>query len=745
MKQFRAKTGLNRPAYSTIQTAWPLFVLAVTVLITTLSPAAVDMGSGLPVQVPSSLDPLLWKYPPALQAALDAFGRGMEHFAGGRYAAALAAMPDGPSAASTAVEDYILFYRASSCLETNKEKDALNSFRALQQRHADSPVLQEAILGEARALLQLHDASAALTVLNGGKVTQDAEASLLRAQALEEIGKRAEAIQVYLHVYSDFVQSAQAAAAERRLRSISPAFLTKADNRDALLNRSENLIRAGRNQEARTLLLKLAATRTTGLKAERLSLLLGDADTNLSRLPEAMRYLRRVSDPSLAAQANYLVGVCQRGQRNEAAFLEARDRALRHYPQSEYTEKLLYSVATFYELDNQQGPAQEAYQAIVRGFPKGEYFERALWKLALFSYFERRYDEALKGFWQCLLANPSPAAASAPIYWMGRCCERFGDARKAAYFLDRTQALANNSYYGQRAREALASLKPDGSPTTPDLSGLDFEQVRRRLDAIQQDPVPSPLSQPSGPAVMNIERARQLAAAGLFDLASSELSRGCAQNGNDKAVCFALSRIYASRENYFGSISTMRRAYPNYVDLQSAALPEQFWDLLYPVCHYNIVTQQASRNDLDSDLILALIRQESSFQASARSKANARGLMQVLPSTGRTLARQAGITKYSVGRLYTPETNIALGTRYLASLLQRYGGKVELALAAYNAGNSRVDRWLQQFGDVDMAEFVERIPFSETRSYVKQVLTNKAHYHLRTAESAVSAFHRGNE
>ena len=133
-------------------------------------------------------------------------------------------------------------------------------------------------------------------------------------------------------------------------------------------------------------------------------------------------------------------------------------------------------------------------------------------------------------------------------------------------------------------------------------------------------------------------------------------------------------------------------------------------------------------------LALGLIRQESAFNENARSKANARGLMQILPSTGRKVARQIKITRYNSQKLFQAETNIILGTRYFAFFLQQYG-KPELALAAYNAGDSRVKRWLKEWGDLDMAEFVEQIPFAETRGYVKQVLSNRARYDVLTSSA----------
>jgi soluble lytic murein transglycosylase len=243
-----------------------------------------------------------------------------------------------------------------------------------------------------------------------------------------------------------------------------------------------------------------------------------------------------------------------------------------------------------------------------------------------------------------------------------------------------------------------------------------------------------------GAAARIIERCRQLAAAGLLDLALAEVGRGLEdRDGRDQVLALAKSRIHLGMGDILGAITTVRRAYPDYAELPPDSLPAEVWDVLFPVRHLDLVTRHAARNRLDPDLVLALIRQESAFAESARSPANARGLMQILPSTGRLLARQAGISRYSVARLYQADTNIALGTRHLSALLERYGGKVELALAAYNAGDNRVDRWLAEFGAVDMAEFVERIPFSETRGYVKQVLSNRAHYRIRTAPSPAGA------
>jgi soluble lytic murein transglycosylase len=155
--------------------------------------------------------------------------------------------------------------------------------------------------------------------------------------------------------------------------------------------------------------------------------------------------------------------------------------------------------------------------------------------------------------------------------------------------------------------------------------------------------------------------------------------------------------------------------------------------MLYPMRHDRVISAEATKYKVDPSLVRAIIRQESAFVEDARSSANARGLMQVLPSTGRSLARGAGIGRYTVQKLFRPEVNIALGTRFLSGLLNEYDYKLEVALAAYNAGTDRADTWTREYSFSDMAEFVERIPFAETRDYVKQVLTNASYYRLVAA------------
>jgi soluble lytic murein transglycosylase len=140
----------------------------------------------------------------------------------------------------------------------------------------------------------------------------------------------------------------------------------------------------------------------------------------------------------------------------------------------------------------------------------------------------------------------------------------------------------------------------------------------------------------------------------------------------------------------------------------------------------------AQENDLDPYLVASLIRQESEFNPGAVSRADALGLMQLLPKTGRKVARELHVGRFSTDQLLAPDFNLQLGTRYFREMVDQFGGRLEYALAAYNAGSDRVQDWMANGVAPNVVqspeEFVESIPFTETREYVQAILRNAAIY-----------------
>jgi soluble lytic murein transglycosylase len=186
----------------------------------------------------------------------------------------------------------------------------------------------------------------------------------------------------------------------------------------------------------------------------------------------------------------------------------------------------------------------------------------------------------------------------------------------------------------------------------------------------------------------------------------------------------ALAETAARRGAHHVSLRYIKRYAPGYLTIPLDAAPERFWKLAFPMPYRDSLESTSRSRELDPFVVAALIRQESEFNPRAVSRAKAYGLTQVLPSTGREISRRAGVSNFSTPMLFEPEVNLRLGTYYLKSMLDQHGGRWEHTLAAYNAGKSRVNTWVTWAEYREPAEFIETVPFTETRNYIQIVLRN---------------------
>ena len=185
--------------------------------------------------------------------------------------------------------------------------------------------------------------------------------------------------------------------------------------------------------------------------------------------------------------------------------------------------------------------------------------------------------------------------------------------------------------------------------------------------------------------------------------------------------------MLADDDEQVPAIQALRRAAPFHTSAAGEALPDAWWRLLYPLRFEERIQERSDQWELDPYLVASVIRQESVFVPRTRSPVGARGLMQVMPATGRALARLEGVS-YRASRLYDPGVSIRFGTRYLRQLLEQFASRPELALAGYNAGPHRVKDWTDMNMTIPAEVFIEEIPFTETRNYVKLILRNEMIY-----------------
>jgi len=278
-------------------------------------------------------------------------------------------------------------------------------------------------------------------------------------------------------------------------------------------------------------------------------------------------------------------------------------------------------------------------------------------------------------------------------------------------------------FYAQLSRQRLAALGNPQGAAQPQLDRFQPQQVPPLNDSI---PAESP----------HLAKARLVANAGLNDYIAREIA---ADPDSESWSALAEAQIYASYGETFRAMRALKRALPSAATASIRSIPLSYWRILFPEPWWDTITEESAKYNLDPYMVASLIRQESEFNPTAISRANAYGLMQLLPSVGKAMARQEGMGHFETFQLLDPVTNIKLGTRYLRQTLDKFGGEPVYGLAAYNAGDDRVTDWQAAGPYSGIDEFVESIPFTETREYVQAILRNVETYKAIDALAAPKA------
>jgi hypothetical protein len=215
---------------------------------------------------------------------------------------------------------------------------------------------------------------------------------------------------------------------------------------------------------------------------------------------------------------------------------------------------------------------------------------------------------------------------------------------------------------------------------------------------------------------------------GLLEESIFELEETLKENESNELL-WLLALTASKAEYYPKSVRAVRKIYKTAFSEDGDKIPKQVWMMIYPLPFEESFKKVAKNNDLLPVVLYSIARQESLFDKNAISRANALGIVQLLPSTAKMVAKQNSIPFYTNDSLFDPEFNLELGAKYFLSLNKRFDEKLYLALASYNAGPGNVSKWLQrQNNPQDEELFIESIPFKETRSYVKRIINNIYEY-----------------
>jgi soluble lytic murein transglycosylase len=431
----------------------------------------------------------------------------------------------------------------------------------------------------------------------------------------------------------------------------------------------------------------------------------------------------KTPDPEVDAERLYALSQAYRTAKKEVEMLATIEEIALKYPQSKWNEDGLMAAGNYYWVELDRSKAASYYQRILDLFPAGKNAYNAEWRVAWVAYLERQpyADDKLTIF---LRKYPVSANSVDALYWLGRDAERSGNPAHARSFYNKAAERFPETYFAHAAQLRLAKLGPGE------------ENPAEFLDKIPPAPSLRAFDEPIPPAAMDRWlRAQALRSIAFDGSAELELKNAYFATASPRFLLEAAQAAFD--QGHFGAgMAYARTIVPSFDSRKFGDVPVNVWKALFPLPYEAALRREAAKNDFDPMLAAGLIRQESTFQADAVSHANAIGLMQVLPKTGKLLARQIKV-RYTKDKLFEPDYNLQLGMVYIANLVKLTGAP-EYAAAAYNAGEDRIAAWKSERSYEEIPELVESIPFTETREYVQIVLRNAEVYRMIYGQPGVA-------
>jgi soluble lytic murein transglycosylase len=617
--------------------------------------------------------------------------------------------------ASYPLADYALYYLAAIAFEDSDWQSSRDLLIRLRNEYPQSIWFARAQLQSIKIDIAEKSYSQAIVSLRSLRSEKNLkpeiadEALYVEAQSHEVLGDVSQAYSLFQELRTRSPRSRWSAAARRevgRLREKHPE-LFGLNTVSALSDEADQLARE-REHGAAEVLYKRLLNQDLGpiLRLQNLTKL-ADLYLSIRKRNEALPLLEEITrhfpDSPEAPVALYRIGSILWNRNDNSQALAYFTRLMKAYPAGAEADRAQFAAADILESQGKSNEAIPLYRSLPKKFPNSQVRDDATWRLGWLHYRAGKLAEA-NGTFKSLASNAKEERyKTAALYWQAKTSQQLGEQDTANRLYQQIFDQGQESYYQALAAEALARAgiatpqsKPVKSPSTSDFDLRPYPE-----------------------AAFHLVRSRELASLKLHALAVSELDEANRIARQHPSLRLLLIDEYMSNHAFARSVALAQQ------------IPGSGGERLfhrYPLAYWETIQNKAREAEIDPYLVVALIRQESLFDTRARSSAAALGLMQLLSTTATRMAKQLGLTPPSNEKLFDPELNVTLGTRYLQNLLRRYSNNWFKAIAAYNAGEAAVDRWEKDIVTDDIEEFVERIPYLETRQYVKLVLRNHRIY-----------------
>ena len=598
--------------------------------------------------------------------------------------------------------DYAALYQAEALMKQKRYAEAAAKAVAVARTYPGSLLVRRADKLAADSMYGAGDYRGAFKAYQAfveqyAAGSDSVDALFQSARCREEIGDKVGAAQVYRSVWLNNPTSAQAKQSRERLGELEKSDVKAAGFApDELFRRASTLY----NRNDFTAALKALATiptdgQTPGF-ASRVDFRTGMTHYRLRNFKLAEKYfLRATASPvgDISSEARFWQAKSLERQDQNAKAHAIYMELVGEGKQQGFASDALVEAAGMRKNMGSFAEAARLFEQLPKSFPASKFVPRATWEAAWCRYLAGDYAVAAEAFKAQLKDDGVKEKA---LYWLARSLENTANIDAAAYYrqlLDEYPAGFYATWYRDR----------QGIP--------DQRQSLGSRNALAELPLLS-----------GFEKPRLLAALGMVEDARAEMAAARRRIGDRKAPFQGLARIYLETGDYGSAIALFLQNRP--IKWDTASLP--LWTAGYPAVYTEQIRRESAANGLSEGLVFALVRAESGFSATIRSGAGAIGLMQLMPATAKLTAGEKG--DFDPQCLVVPDCNLALGTRHLRNLLKGFDGDVVYSIAAYNAGANAVERWKKSFKGLKKDEFIENIPYQETREYVKKVYASAATY-----------------
>lgn len=647
------------------------------------------------------------------------------------------------------LSDYAQFEIGEAYYSTGKYSSAIPEYYKVATRHRDSILLPQANLKIGKSYFNLKNYACAIESFNNliGSNPESAEARYLIAQALEKQKKWKEAYFAYeetdlFHPLSFFGKKSRLAInALKKKHKKLPRFKASAS---ALFKKGMTCFERDDFEMAANVFNRLAREYPGSKYVGEAWLMLGRAELQTGS-SSAIPNLERAAQgpPNLAGRAHYYLGLAhaRRGNYDRAIALLKKIN-----PDSGLADDAAYWIAYYEEALDETDLALADYHNLIKKYPYSKSVPAAIWRMGRIYYWNSDFSNAAA---YLHLAQLYPPGEDSPrcYFFEAKALERTGNRGAALELYKKLADRFDHTYYAYRAQEKLAAA---GSPfyVSDPFSDDDFNEALNEIDSEDQEKLSAIMgiweqtnsetlqSENSKEARVHFLKYKELMDLGLTDYAADEARYlvNITSDVEKESAQTKLGEMLVNSGEYRRPIRFADRKVKEAVlSGKPRSVSKKVWQLAYPRGYWKHVSQKAGRFRLDPYLALAVIREESRFNPKATSRSRARGLMQIMPRTGRGIARDIDIRRYRTGRLYEPALNIEMGVYYLSNLIKNFKNNTYLALAGYNGGPNKIKNYVNSWynGDlslVDIDEFIESIPSRETRLYVQKVMGSYFEY-----------------